>query len=482
MEESWGELEELLRKAISRLSISAKGFSPQLDPVLADIQLHCRNKKDDLLNADLENLAGVLRNLEDNPTSASTHPTPTSPNQFALDLVEQLDAPAPQRSALDSLQTQLPSMNHEQSLLAVVALINDLIQTADSDLANPATRVILIDLIERINLTFGSTAQLEKLRQQLEDPEQSHDWHDCLDIIIQQLRDMISSLNDDKAELEGLIVDVSKQLGEISSALNEEHEDSQQGRAETRRLQSVMDENVSGMQQKLHDATDIDKLKTGLNTHLLHIKSGLVEFIEQDDQRFARAEKRNQQLIEQIQTMENESNQLRQKLDENRHKLLHDSLTGVRNRLSYDELLEQEIARYTRYRESFSYALLDIDHFKRINDQYGHNAGDNALRIVAAMMLRNIRQTDFLFRIGGEEFVLLLPKTQIKNATPVVEKIRKSVSQAEFHYKQQKVVVTMSGGLTEMHPDDGAISIYERADEALYKAKRGGRDRLVVNP
>ena len=206
-----------------------------------------------------------------------------------------------------------------------------------------------------------------------------------------------------------------------------------------------------------------------------------MEFVEKDDQRYARAEKRNHQLLEQIRTMEDESNELRQKLDENRRKLLHDSLTGVRNRLSYDELLEQEIARFSRYRETFSYALLDIDHFKRINDQFGHNAGDNALRIVATMMLRHIRKTDFLFRIGGEEFVLLLPKTQIENAAPLVEKIRKSVSKAEFHYKQERVTVTMSAGLTEMRPDDGAISIYERGDKALYEAKRGGRDRLVIS-
>ncbi len=481
MEESWGELEELLRKAVSRLSISAKGFSPELDPILADIQLHCRKKKDDLLNTDLENLAQVLRNPDDNPAPVSSSPAQYSSNRFALDLVERLDIPAAQRSALDSLQSQLPSMDHEQSLLAVIALINDLIQSADDDLATPEIRQILIDLIERVNLTFGSTSQLENLREQLEDFEQPSDWHDCLDMIIQQIRHLISTLNDDKAELESLIVDVSKQLGEISSALNEEHEDSQQGRAETRHLQSIMDQNVSGIQQKLQDESDIDQLKSGLNTHLQYIKSSLVEFVEKDDQRYARAEKRNHQLLEQIRSMEDESNELRQKLDENRRKLLHDSLTGVRNRLSYDELLEQEIARFSRYREIFSYALLDIDHFKRINDQYGHNAGDNALRIVATMMLRHIRKTDFLFRIGGEEFVLLLPKTQIENAAPLVEKIRKSVSKAEFHYKQERVSVTMSAGLTEMRPNDGAISIYERADKALYEAKRGGRDRLVIS-
>ena len=159
---------------------------------------------------------------------------------------------------------------------------------------------------------------------------------------------------------------------------------------------------------------------------------------------------------------------------------MFDTLTGARSRLSYEEILDQEITRWSRYQEVFSFALLDIDHFKRINDEYGHNAGDNALKVVSKMMTQHIRKTDFLFRIGGEEFVLLLPKTSLSAATPLVEKIRSSVGQTSFHFKQEKVVIKLSGGVTAIVKDDNAESIYERADKALYEAKNGGRDRLVV--
>ncbi len=178
--------------------------------------------------------------------------------------------------------------------------------------------------------------------------------------------------------------------------------------------------------------------------------------------------------------MEMESSELQQKLSENRQKLMFDTLTGVRSRLSYDEILEQELTRWSRYRETFSFALLDIDHFKAVNDQFGHNAGDKALQTVAKMMSKHIRKTDFLFRIGGEEFVLLLPKTTLQNAQPLVEKIRASVGSSSFHFKQQRVDISLSAGLTAITSEDSAESIYERADKALYEAKNSGRDQLIL--
>ena len=88
--------------------------------------------------------------------------------------------------------------------------------------------------------------------------------------------------------------------------------------------------------------------------------------------------------------------------------------------MAYDERIQQELARWTRYETPFSYAILDIDHFKRINDTFGHNAGDKALKIVAQLMTTYVRQSDYVFRIGGEEFVLLLPSTKLDNASTLV--------------------------------------------------------------
>jgi diguanylate cyclase len=144
--------------------------------------------------------------------------------------------------------------------------------------------------------------------------------------------------------------------------------------------------------------------------------------------------------------------------------------------MAYDERIQQELARWTRYETPFSYVILDIDFFKRINDNYGHNAGDKALKIVAQLMTTYVRQSDYVFRIGGEEFVLLLTNTAQDNANKLVEKMRAGIAASSFHFKGEPVTLTLSAGITETRKGDNVESIYERADKALYKAKHSGRD------
>ena len=167
-------------------------------------------------------------------------------------------------------------------------------------------------------------------------------------------------------------------------------------------------------------------------------------------------------------------------LSENREKLLYDSLTGVYSRMVYDERIVQELARWNRYQAPFSYAILDIDHFKRINDNYGHNAGDKALKIIAQGMLQYARQSDYVFRIGGEEFVLLLTNTAAVDAATMIERLRSGIAESPIHFKSEPVRLTGSGGITEARVGDSYDSIYERADTALYRAKRAGRDCQVI--
>jgi diguanylate cyclase len=488
MEKSWGKLEDMLRKTISRVTITAKGINPHLDRILNDIQNHTRNKKDLALQDDLENLAQTLLRIDEQPSGKAQAPeidTDISHNvdetTYTLALIDQLQVSQEQHAQLDQLRSKLPGLSPESCLAELAVLINKLLQIDASDDGDKSKSFeVLITMIEKITFTFGNSAELDAITNKLENATEDDNWRDYLDQIIKQIRVIMHGISSEKVELEGLIVDVTRQLSEISSALNDDRQDTLEGRKETQKLQEVMDKSVQNIQQTVQSESDINQLKSNISNNLLAIKTSLTEFVVHDSERFKKAELRNQKLQQQIQFMEQESNQLKKKLSENRKKLMFDSLTGVRNRLSYDEILEQELSRYARYKETFSYALMDIDHFKHINDEYGHNAGDKALQIVAQVMAKNIRKTDFLFRIGGEEFVLILPKTPLKGAAPLVEKIRKSVGQTNFHFKQQKVNISLSVGLSSMRANDSAESIYERADNALYQAKNSGRDRLVV--
>ncbi len=144
-----------------------------------------------------------------------------------------------------------------------------------------------------------------------------------------------------------------------------------------------------------------------------------------------------------------------------------DPLTGLANRARWEEELPREVARSRRYAHALSVAVIDIDHFKRINDRDGHAAGDRLLRDAAVAWSAQLRAGDLLARYGGEEFVLLLPGTGLAEARRVVDRVRGSTPAA----------VTCSAGVTELRADDWPAALVARADEALYAAKRSGRNR-----
>jgi len=489
METTWYKLEKLLRKAVSRLAITAKGINEQLDEVLQKIQQSSRDKDDAELEQHLEQLANVLTRIESpqveqasNALDGPMQSIEPAANQHEeiLQLIERLHFESDYQARIDELKRSVRDMDSDQCLDNLAQILNELLLQEVDD--TTAIRTVLVSLIEKIALAHGNSEQLERIQSRLEKDFTRDDWDGVLDDIISEIQRMIAGITEEKVEMESLIVDVTRQLNEISDVLTDEQSDTDAGRQDVQQLQSLMSQSVDDIQASVSSEHDIGRLKSRIERNMGSIKSGVEQFISKDRERFNKAQQRNRKLQKQIQAMERESDELQKKLNENRQKLMYDTLTGVRSRLSYDEVLEQEIQRFERYQEPFSFAILDIDHFKRVNDRFGHIAGDKALQIVAKMMLRHIRKTDFLFRIGGEEFVLILPKTSVHNAEPLVENIRSSVGGASFHFKTEKVDISLSAGLTEIAGQDTGESVYERADRALYDAKESGRDRLVVKP
>jgi diguanylate cyclase (GGDEF)-like protein len=156
-----------------------------------------------------------------------------------------------------------------------------------------------------------------------------------------------------------------------------------------------------------------------------------------------------------------------------------DGLTEVHNKRYFHEQLEREASRCRRYARTFSLVVFDIDHFKQVNDTYGHLAGDAVLRQLAQTVRTNIRRDDTLGRIGGEEFGLILPEVGLEGARALAEKLRTTVEKTEFRFEGQIIPVTVSLGVACWSPglDDGQ-ALVRAADMALYDAKRGGRNRV----
>ncbi|MBI2744269.1 MAG: sensor domain-containing diguanylate cyclase [Burkholderiales bacterium] len=157
----------------------------------------------------------------------------------------------------------------------------------------------------------------------------------------------------------------------------------------------------------------------------------------------------------------------------------HDPLTGTANRRYFFERAEQEFMRSRRYQTPLSVTLIDVDHFKHINDQYGHATGDEVLKLLSQKISALLRENDLLARIGGEEFAILMPSTGLAGAALMAERLRLAIAEEASAVAGQMLHLRFSAGVTQLKAQDQSIEdCLRRADEAMYKAKQAGRDRV----
>lgn len=159
------------------------------------------------------------------------------------------------------------------------------------------------------------------------------------------------------------------------------------------------------------------------------------------------------------------------------HEATTDHLTGLHNRASLDKRLAEEIARQDHYGESLSVIITDIDYFKRVNDEYGHDVGDTVLKEFAHLLTSHVRESDFVARFGGEEFMILCPNTSAEQASILAEKLRNNIANFPFERVGHK---TASFGVAEYQQDLSAKQLFVLADQALYQAKKGGRNQVKI--
>ncbi len=178
---------------------------------------------------------------------------------------------------------------------------------------------------------------------------------------------------------------------------------------------------------------------------------------------------------ERIATLQNE-------LEEASRLMRHDQLTGALNRRGLEEMFQTESARAQRRGTRLAIALLDIDHFKKLNDKLGHKVGDDALVHLAKVVRQHLRPQDVLARYGGEEFVILLPETGDADAQQALVRLQRELTREFFMTDMQKVVITFSAGITLMAEGESLENALERADTAMYQAKQAGRNRVMVAP
>ena len=160
--------------------------------------------------------------------------------------------------------------------------------------------------------------------------------------------------------------------------------------------------------------------------------------------------------------------------------MITDGLTGIANRRKLDEALENEFLRAKRYGRPLSIAILDADHFKKVNDNHGHIVGDFVLKKLATLFQQNIRREELLGRYGGEEFVVVMPEVDSNGAFQLAEKLRKTVETTVFKSGETELPVTISVGVATLGAEGSVKDFLDTADQALYRSKEEGRNRVTI--
>lgn len=223
---------------------------------------------------------------------------------------------------------------------------------------------------------------------------------------------------------------------------------------------------------KISKADDITQLKDVLD-EVIH-ETRIIQINAQRSRDDLRATKQR------VDEAEQQINELQTELDRASALVRHDQLTGTLNRRGLEETFEAEVSRSQRRKSPLCIALLDIDNFKKLNDNLGHDVGDAALIHLVSVIRETLRPQDTLARFGGEEFVILLPDTGLEDAKKALVRLQRELTKRFFLTDNEKILITFSAGLTDLRPDDTQASITKRADEAMYEAKRTGKNRVVT--
>lgn len=331
-------------------------------------------------------------------------------------------------------------------------------------------------LLERIEFPPDLAKRVDSMRCLLGNVGSAAEIKTAVDQIGDLVRMAFRQARREVSEAERFLTEVAGRLEKLRGCVSGEQESAGSGRENRDELQNLVSSNVVRIREQLMAGADLNALKSGIAENLHRINSSVDLFLAKETERANAAELKVAAMTEQLEFLENETDALRSSMREEHERATRDALTGVPNRLAYEERLQFEFERWSRYGRPLAMIVVDIDHFKSINDRFGHQAGDRVLKAVAGQLLRNVRETDFLCRLGGEEFVLLLPDTDVAHAATVAEKLRGQVANCRFNYRDQMINVAVSCGVAGFHTSDEPETVFARADEALYRAKNGGRN------
>ncbi|MEM0515805.1 diguanylate cyclase [Pseudoalteromonas sp. YIC-827] len=477
-----------LAQFIAKLSLVCKGIDLELDNRLASFRKQLSqggnfqelgpiiNELTTLLARHEANLESQLRQLY------------SCVNQAGVNLQQRKGLPGESRRTLrDLLNKHLQDVQTPLDFIPVFArliyIYDEVLNACNTAQGDACPQVVAHFAAELTQLSVEISVQgefAEQMRTLKHNINAATEFEQLLSASIELTRIIITSLSRERRSAQHFLAALNQSLGELQQLLTNTVDKSRQLDSKISAVYQQIDENINQLSQHTELATNIAELKNTVESRLANLTAQLLNKEQLEAEHRDTLHQGLQSMQSRMQDLEQQVQQYEASLERQRLMNMQDGLTKLPNRLAFDERFDLEFKQCQLNAAPLCLVVIDVDHFKLINDTYGHSAGDKTLLVLASAMKKAIRSSDFIARYGGEEFVLVMPNVDLENVVRPLEKLRTSVKSIPFKFKDKQVQITISIGATQVKANDTALSAFDRADQALYEAKHAGRDRLVV--
>ncbi len=480
---------EVLSQFAAKLSLSCKGLDVELDNRLAKFRNAIKKGVDfNILKPFIDDVLSLLKNQESKQI-ALHHELHTSISDAGKQLQKLKGLPDDTRRTLRHLLDH--DLNNIKSNHGFTPLLSRLItiyhhalqaklstNIDNSPLVKPELTNQFLLLTNELILEGEAADQLKRVKEKI---TYSINVNELLEASISVITIIAKNINNERQSSRSFLISLNKTIEELHHAIvsTSKHADSLS--SEYEQLNKQIKEKIKNLQTQTREATSLSALKALVEEELKSLSVNLIT-----KEKLESTERENlvthfNDINSRIVQLEKKLTSYKKRLNEQRFKSLLDGLTQLPNRAAFDERFSHEFHLFDVQQADVILAVIDVDHFKSINDRYGHSAGDKTLQVIAKTLQKSIRQSDFIARYGGEEFVLLMSGISLENAAIPLEKLRKTIQSIPFKFKDKQVEITISLGSTQLKKGDTPLIAFDRADDALYKAKNEGRNRVCIS-
>jgi len=480
------EVIEILRRGLVEVSLTSRGLDAQLDQLLANLRKYLRESQRTSIDTEKFNLFIDQIAVRQEELEPSKEAFASTSAESLTEIIHHLGDlglnKVSGKNIISALYAEnypmieLPDILNELSKLAAQIESSESENSALSALNAIRSKTEL--LINSLSVPPSMESRLATIKHELETIDAVENIYAFVELFSQFI---IELLNSEHQKLKDYLENLEAPLKIIENLIHNNESQNNERKTNQIKFKKGLTAGLTDIQNSIDSETDLDVMKVQIQTRMEQITE---EFIHYEKERSLQEEsqlKAYELLKSEFLSLKQAQKAALSEIERFQQKSLTDPLTQIPNRAAWEQHIDTEWQRFQRYDTRLSLAIVDIDHFKHINDNFGHSAGDNVLRAVAQQLRKYLRSTDILARFGGEEFALLLPETDIENATIALNHVREKINKAKFKYQGKQVPVTVSIGVAEADKSITAEHLFNLADDAMYLAKKSGRNRVCTN-